>query len=46
MSSGVPGILLLQISHLLTRILSSLSSRAALTFQILIIACENNIIVD
>lgn len=45
-SSGAPVIWLLQISHLLIKILISLSARAALNFQIVLIAFVNNIIVD
>ena len=45
-SSGAPVIWLLQISHLLMSILISLSARAALSFQIILIVFVNNIFVD
>ena len=45
-SSGAPVIWLLQIPHLLMSILISLSARAALSFQIILIVFVNNIFVD
>jgi hypothetical protein len=46
MSSGASGMGALHKSHRITRILISLSSLAAFSFQILIVVFVNNIIVN